>query len=196
MGSTTWVARGALLAVAALAGCGGTSGGRTTNLPPSVIPTPVGVGPEYRLAPGARPVAGLRCTRRETPRHGVHIELFARRRVLILPAGIGQRPPLRRRGRRLVGVCSLPLRTAEPTGVVEIADGAPPLTLGDLFRVWGQPLGDRHLGPFRGRVRAWVGGRRVPGPPGSIPLTRHAEIVVEVGGYVPPHPSYLFPAGL
>jgi hypothetical protein len=28
------------------------------------------------------------------------------------------------------------------------------------------------------------------------PLSEHAEIVIEVGPYVPPHPSYSFPAGL
>jgi hypothetical protein len=26
-----------------------------------------------------------------------------------------------------------------------------------------------------------------------IPLARHAEIVLEVGGYVPPHRAFLFP---
>jgi hypothetical protein len=28
-----------------------------------------------------------------------------------------------------------------------------------------------------------------------VPLTRHDSIVLEVGGYVPPHASYLFPEG-
>jgi hypothetical protein len=184
-----------------LGGCGGggasPSGSATPGgLPQSVIPTPIGVGPGYRLAPGAHRLAGLRCSARPARRFGVHLELFARRRVVIVPAGIGQRAPLGRRGRRLVGACSLPLRTAEPTGVVEIAAGARPLTLGDLFRVWGQPLGARRLGPFRAPVRAWVGGRAWHGPVTAIPLGRHAEIVVEAGGFIPPHPAYLFPAGL
>jgi hypothetical protein len=48
---------------------------------------------------------------------------------------------------------------------------------------------------FRGRVAVFVGGRRVLRNPGSVRLTRHAEIVLEVGGYVAPHPSYLFPKG-
>jgi hypothetical protein len=191
-------ALGALLALAVLGGCGGGGSSRSgaTALPPSVVPTPIGVGTGYRLPPGARPVGGLRCSTRADRRFGVHLELFARRRVLIVPAGIGQRAPLRRRGRRLVGVCSFPLRTAEPTGVAEIAVGARPLTLADLFRVWGQPLSGRRLAGFRGPVAAWVGGRRWPGAVGAIPLARHAEIVVEVDGHVPPHPSYLFPTGL
>jgi len=28
-----------------------------------------------------------------------------------------------------------------------------------------------------------------------VPLTRHAEIVLEVGPHVPPHSSYMFPPG-
>ena len=37
--------------------------------------------------------------------------------------------------------------------------------------------------------------RRAPvnGSPGRVPLTRHAEIVLEVGPYVPPHSAYTFP---
>jgi hypothetical protein len=38
-----------------------------------------------------------------------------------------------------------------------------------------------------------VNGRRFLGDPRSIPLRRHDEIVLEIGGYVPPHSSYLFP---
>jgi hypothetical protein len=40
-----------------------------------------------------------------------------------------------------------------------------------------------------------VNGRRVHAPPPSVPLTRHAEIVLEVGPHVPPHSSYAFPPG-
>jgi hypothetical protein len=128
-------------------------------------------------------------------RVGVHLELFARRRVLLVPAGIGQVRPLRRRGRRLVGRCSAVVRTAEPTGVVEVLRGSS-LTLGELFRVWGVPFGPSRLGPFRGRVMGFVSGRRWHAALASIPLQRHGQIVLEVGGYVPPHPRYLFPPGL
>jgi hypothetical protein len=42
----------------------------------------------------------------------------------------------------------------------------------------------------------FVGGRPFAGDPRRVPLTRHAQIVVEVGGHVAPHPSYLFPKGV
>jgi hypothetical protein len=41
----------------------------------------------------------------------------------------------------------------------------------------------------------FVDGERWPGAPAAVPLTRHAEIVLEVGPRVPPHSSYAFPAG-
>jgi hypothetical protein len=71
------------------------------------------------------------------------------------------------------------------------------LTVGDLFRVWGQPLGPHSLAGFTSRtaVRAYVAGRLVKGPVRAIPLTPHAQIVLELGGYVPPHPFFLFPGG-
>jgi hypothetical protein len=45
-------------------------------------------------------------------------------------------------------------------------------------------------------VTVYVGGRLFHGDPRTVPLRRHAQIVVEVGGYVAPHPSYLFPKGI
>ncbi len=89
------------------------------------IPTPIGAGARYHPAAGTVPVAGLRCTSAEVPRFGVHLELFADRRVVIVPAGIGIAPPQRRQGAYVLGGrCSYPLRTREPTGVVEVERGA------------------------------------------------------------------------
>jgi hypothetical protein len=90
--------------------------------------------------------------------------------------------------------CLYPLRTREPTGVIEVA-ASRPVTLGDVFRVWGQPLGPRRLAGFRSTrpVLVFVNGKRVLGDPRAIPLRRHDEIVLEIGGYVVPHSSYLFP---
>jgi hypothetical protein len=167
------------------------------------IPTPIGVTREYRLPASSaavragRPVGGFACASASPRRFRVHVELFARKLVLLLPAGIGVSPPLRREGAYVLGGrCVYPLRTREPTGVIEVG-AARPVTVGDLFRVWGQPLSAERLAGFRtaGRVQAYVNGRRVDGDPRAIPLRRHDEIVLEIGGYVPPHTSYLFPKG-
>jgi hypothetical protein len=166
------------------------------------VPTPIGITREYRLPPAGaavragRPVGDLACVRTSPTGFRFHLELFARRRVLLVPAGIGVAPPLRRDGAYVTGGrCLYPLRTREPTGVVEVASTRL-RRLGDLFRVWDQPLAARRLAGFRSArpVLAFVNGRRLHGDPRTIPLRRHDEVVLEIGGYVPPHSSYLFPA--
>jgi len=130
----------------------------------------------------------------------VHLELFARGHVVAIPAGVGVAPPERRRGAYVVaGHCSYPLRTLEPTGVIEVRARAL-FKLGDFFAIWRQPLSRHQLAGFRVSprtpVRAYVGGRRWRRDIRLIPLARHAQIVLEAGPYVPPHPSYGFPPGL
>jgi hypothetical protein len=162
------------------------------------IPTPIGVGPQYRIpaAPArvirAAPVGRFRCVTAGVPHVLAHIELFANRRVLIVPAGVGMSPPLRRDGAYVTGSrCSYAVRTTAPTGVVEAASGTR-ATVGDLFRVWGQRLSRSRLAGFRGRVLAYVAGIPWRGDVRAIPLARHAQIVLEVGGYVRPHRFFLF----
>jgi hypothetical protein len=133
------------------------------------------------------------------PRFGAHVEVFGANRVVILPAGIGTAPPRRlSAGRISAARCYGDLVTLDPTGVVLIRPGVR-LGLSDLFRAWGQPLSPQRLASFTApegqRVAVFVDGRRWSGSPVSIPLRRHAEIVLEVGPYVPPHVSYTFPPG-
>ena len=88
--------------------------------------------------------------------------------------------------------------TLDPTGLVLVRPGAR-LTLADLFRSWGEPLSRTRLTSFSApagtQVAVFVDGRRLDAAPASVPLTRHAEIVLEVGPHVPPHSSYAFPPG-
>ncbi|MCW3012816.1 MAG: hypothetical protein JWO90_3220, partial [Solirubrobacterales bacterium] len=105
-------------------------------------------------------------------------------------------PPVRRDGAFVRGGrCRYALSTTEPTGVVEVVHGTR-ATLGELFRLWGAPLSRTRIASFRGRVRAWVGGRRVTGDPRAIPLTHHAQVVLAVGPAVPVHSAFAFREGL
>ena len=83
------------------------------------------------------------------------------------------------------------IRTLDPAGVVEF--DRTDLRLADLFEIWGEPLGPRRMAAFRGPVSAYLAGRRVTGDPIEIPLRDGAQIVLQVGGYIPPHPSFTFP---
>ena len=92
-------------------------------------PTPIGTGPKFH-PPAATHRAGVRCAK--SKRYGVHVELFARNRVIIVPAGIDH-------------PC---MRTRWPVGIVELRGHH---TLGDFFRVWGQPLSRTRLVGFKTR---------------------------------------------
>jgi hypothetical protein len=191
--------------VVALTGCGaaGTATHRATApLPPYIRPIPIGRAPAYRIPPtstavaGRRAIDGLACGTQRGAVYAIHLEVFAHRLVVPVPAGIGVAPPLRRSGAYVLGgACTYPVSTLEPTGVVRVARARTP-TLGTLFAIWGQPLTRTRLATFGGRVLAFVDGRPINGQLTAIPLRRHAEVVLEVGGYIPPHPKYTFPPGL
>ncbi len=202
-GRTSTAALAALLLPAA---CG------SSARPPAAGTTAVAPSPPAALVAQARPIGrGVRfqppanglvvgpCDHRFGPRVGVHVEVFAANRVVLVPSGIGTRPPRHISAGRISSArCYGELVTLDPTGVVLVRAGSHPV-LADLFRAWGEPLSIRRLASFsasRGaRVAAFVNGRWWRGPPGRVPLAPHSEIVLEVGPYVPPHRSYTFPPG-
>jgi hypothetical protein len=174
--------------------------------PPWLVPTPIGAGPKFHppalntRVTHRRSVGSLRCDRSDTGRFGVHLELFARGRVVVVPAGIAVAPPWRSvRPHVLEGACSYAARTRTSIGVIEVASGSR-ITLGEFFDLWGQPLAPRRLVGFRTMprqpVRAYVDGVKWRGALRSIRLRRHSAIALELGRYVPPHPSFRFEVGL
>lgn len=185
--------RAALLvvAVSALTACGG------GEEPPAAFELPAGARP---IGSGARFTPPL--AEREVPgcrsgplgeRFGVHLELFGDDRVVLFPAGLGTEPPRERTAGRISGAaCFGPVVSIDPTGLMLLRPGTR-ATVGDVFALWGQPLTRRRAASFRGRVRAYVDGRRIYGDPGAIPLRRHENVVLQVGPYVPPHADYTFP---
>jgi hypothetical protein len=187
---------GASLLMVLLAGCG-SGAPPSSSLPAALVAQarPIGHGPRFQ--PPARGVLLGRCSRGLGRRYGVHVELFARNRVVLVAAGIGTRGPLRwSEGRIASARCYGDLVTIEPTGVLLVRPGAR-LTVASLFAAWGQPLSARRLASFTGpAVHVFVGGRPWARAPGSVPLTRHAEIVLELGPAVPPHSGYTFPPGV
>jgi hypothetical protein len=185
-------------------GCGGSSRPRPAPEDTSGIPgellresRPIGRGPRFQ--PPVRGSVTGPCRAPLGRRHGVHVELFAADRVVIVARGIGVRPPLSFSGGRIIGArCYGDVVTLEPTGVVLVRPGTL-LHLGDLFRAWGQPLSRRRLASFIApagtEVAVFVNGRRLRAMPQSVPLRSHDEIVLEVGPFVPPHRTYTFPPG-
>ena len=194
-----WVTpAGVMLACGILAGCGGTPAAelrpRTGGIPPSLLAgvRPIGRGPRFQ-PPLKGSVSGT-CTSPLGTRREAHVELFGADRVVLLAAGIGTRAPRRLvDGRLQRAACFGNLVTLDPTGTVYFRPGTHP-TVGGVFSAWGQPLTPRRIASFTGRgVRVYVNGRPRRGSPQSVPLKSGAEIVLEVGPYVPPHAHFTFP---
>jgi hypothetical protein len=120
------------------------------------------------------------CAAAGSPVQRVHVELFANGFAIVMPARIGVRN----------AHCRAHTWTTTPTGVVRFDRAA---KLGDLFSVWGMPLGWRRLLSFHAGVSVFRNGRRVRGDPRSVPLRDGDELVLETGPYIPPHRSFVFP---
>lgn len=155
-------------------------------------PTPIGRGPLYH-PPARGPAAAAAACRSAPLRRGlrVHLELFGRRRVVIVPAGIGVRAPVLSLGNVTRAACHARIWTVDPTGVVWLVRNGE--SLGSVFAIWGEPLGTKRLAGFRGPVSVFVNGVRRGGDPRRLVVHDGDEIVLEIGGYLPPHPSFRFP---
>jgi hypothetical protein len=196
-----------LALVGGVAGCGSAGATATTpaasrsvhptGIPASLLAGERQIGRGPRFYPGVNgPVTG-RCRPHLGRRVAAHVELFADNHVVLIAAGVGTRP--RREvvaGRIVRAGCFGAVVTLDPTGAVLIRPGRPP-RLSALFRAWGEPLSTTRIASFSAapgqRVAVFVNGRRRRTDPESVPLSAGAEIVLEVGPYVPPHRRYMFP---
>jgi hypothetical protein len=190
------------------AGCSTGSGlsssqGPRRSLPDLASARTVGRGPRFRpdptgaLVARAEPVDGMRCVSPGRVVSASHLELFAAAHVVVIPAGIGIAPPFSSHGAYVTrGRCAYPMRTLAPTGVV-LMETRPNVTLGRLFDLWGQPLTHRRVAGFAApagtRVSVFIDGARWRGDPSSAPVAPGAQIAIEVGPHVTPHPRYTLP---
>ena len=161
--------------------------------------------PVLALPTGAsgRPVDGIDSDAAERLAFHVHahLQIYVDGLQRAVPPGIGVVPPLEvrqtARGPFVVGGAGFYwLHTHDDSGVVHVESPVERrFTLGELFDVWGQPLGPDQVGPARGPVTALVDGAVVAGDPRDIPLTAHAVVQLDVGTLTPFQP-YTFPPGL
>jgi hypothetical protein len=116
---------------------------------------------------------GLNFGRGLVPESRVHLDIYVHRRRLKVPAGIGIR-----RGRT---VPMAPVFT-KGQGVFSLTE---PLTLGDLFGVWGVRFTPNCVGGYCDQdgqtLKTFVNGARVPGDPRKLPLADRQEILVAYG---------------
>jgi hypothetical protein len=161
------VAFGGLLVVAALRGVRTASGMQ-----------------QVPAAPNGEPVAGISCDAMEGNRIHIHqhLVIFDHGKEVAIPPNVGQRPQKQ---------CLYWLHTHTPDGIIHIE--APlnrTFTLGDFFKVWGQPLTKTSASTAHAdkgtSLKVWVDGNPYTKDPATIPLASHTDIVIEAG---PPFPK-------
>jgi hypothetical protein len=143
------------------------------------------------------PVDGILCGGMEyaTLHIHPHLALFINGKQVQIPEGIGfgLTSPQNPQG------CLYWIHTHDASGIIHIespqleAPAGGPFTLGNLFDIWGQPLGDDGVGGAKGPVTAFVNGAPYTGDLRAIPLRSHELITLEVGKPVVPPPYYTFP---
>jgi hypothetical protein len=129
-------------------------------------------------------IDGISCDAQEGQRIHIHQRLLIvdRGKEVPIPATVGQPANVR---------CIYWLHTHTPDGIIHVeAPKDRSFTLGDFFRVWGQPLSRTVAATARARkgqtLKVWVDGKAYPGDPAKIPLRAHEDIVIEAG---PPFPK-------
>jgi hypothetical protein len=172
---------------------------------PEGVPIPAGapLGPARSPRPG-QASGGVVCGAREQLSYHVHahLTLFVNGKPKRVPLGIGIGAPVRTTETAAgpfasSGSCFSFLHTHAADGIIHIeAPGKVAFKLGQFFDVWQQRLDPRHLGRFSGHVVAYLNGKRYHGDPRAIPLVKHAEIQLEVGGRRAAPQAFRFPQGL
>ena len=126
-----------------------------------------------------QPINGISCDAQEGQRIHIHqhLAIFDHGKPVLIPQYIGIPEAAR---------CIYWLHTHTPDGIIHIeAPKDRSFTLGDFFSVWGEPLDRKHAGPAHTkpgeRERVWLNGKVYNGDPARIPLTAHADIVIQVG---------------
>lgn len=154
-------------------------------------------------AQAGSPVDGIRCLGAEQVLFHIHAHLtvFVSGAARQIPYGIGipaaQVSPTPAGAFVGAGTCFYWLHTHAADGIIHIESPAErTYTLGNFFDVWGQKLGRAEVGPAAGRVTAFYDGRLFRGNPRNIPLSKHAQIQLDVGRPLVAPVGISFPSGL
>jgi hypothetical protein len=146
-------------------------------------------------------VDGVPCLIEDLPQHHIHVHLQILYNGLgvAVPAGIGVGRPwgIDATGFITTGGCFAWIHTHDATGVVHVVTPEEKsFTLGQLFEVWGQPLGVASALGHGGSLVVLVNGQRFDGDPRAVRLGNLENIVLELGKppAVPPPALYNFAA--
>ena len=146
-------------------------------------------------------VDGVPCLRDDLPAQHfhVHLEVLLDGKVVTVPAGVGVGRPWGEDadGFIVTGSCFAWIHTHDTTGVVHVfTQVGTSYSLGQMFKVWGQPLGLHGALGYRGPAAVLVDGLAFAGDPQEVALKNFENIVLELGRppATPPPSSYDFGA--
>jgi hypothetical protein len=159
---------------------------------------PLQLGPQL-ASPNAgltgAPIDGIQCNTSEqlVYHHHAHLAIFVNGKPYSVPLGVGMVPPAQVQksasGDFATGsnTCLYWIHVHAQDGIVHLESPQPGnFQLGQVFGIWfpkeNQPLTASQVGPSSGQVTATVNGQAWTGDPAQIPLTEHAQIVLNVGG--------------
>jgi hypothetical protein len=150
-----------------------------------------------------QPVDGIKCQTSEQVLFHIHAHLtiLANGSPRQVPAGIGI-PDARAQNTPQgpfigSGKCFYWLHTHAADGIIHTESPIQrTYVLGDFFDEWGQPLGPGQVGPIKGHVTAIYNGQVYRGNSRDIPLTKHAQIQLEVGSPLVAPEHITWPGGL
>jgi len=142
-----------------------------------------------QFTPAPPPViSGISCDQMEGSRLHIHQHLLIldHGKEVPIPYNVGQRPE---------SGCLYWLHTHTPDGIIHIeAPKDRAFTLGDFFKVWGQPLSKTEAASAHAAkgdaLRIWVDGKAFKGNPTAIKLAAHTDIVIESGPPFPKPPRF------
>jgi hypothetical protein len=146
-----------------------------------------------------QPNSGLSCVAGTALYHlHAHLSLFVGGEQIAVPAGVGIVDPVLTAG--YVNFdrtkCFYELHTHDASGILHLHANSGrvlPLTLGQLFGVWGRTLSREEVAGNTGPVTAYVNQQLYTGDLGAIVLSNHTQVTLEVGSRVVKPPTYLFP---
>jgi hypothetical protein len=171
---------------------------------PEGVPVPAGppLAHESFGSPGS-PIDGIQCQGSEQVLFHIHAHLtvFVDGTARLIPYGVGipgaQVTATPRGPYVAAGSCFYWLHTHAADGIIHIESPVQrTYTLGNFFDIWRQQLTATQLGAVTGPVTALYNGRVFRGSPRNIPLTKHAQIQLEVGRPLVAPVEIRFPAGL
>jgi hypothetical protein len=177
----------------ALQSCGGAATKPAAAAGPEGIAVETGpaLAPASTAVDGA-PVQGIRCEASEQVAYHIHSHLlvFVNGQPRKLPYGIGLvAPVVEDTGLGTFASasrCYYWLHVHADDGIIHIESPTQQTyTLGQFFALWRQPLSSGAVGPATGAVTAYVNGQPFTGDPGTIPLTNHQDIQLDVGTPAP-----------